>query len=151
VAGARQLLFSFANVFIFIILGLLMTFMIIMVSRLLAPRNHDVSDKFTTYECGERPVGPAWILFNFRFYAVALAFLIFDIELALVFPCVSVFRKWLQEGRGLLVLSEILIFVGVLFMGLVYMWNRGDLKWSKEVPEKPTREILLEEEKPVVF
>jgi len=41
--------------------------------------------------------------------------------------------------------------VGVLFMGLVYMWNRGDLKWSKEVPEKTAREILLEEEKPVVF
>ncbi|UCG07896.1 MAG: NADH-quinone oxidoreductase subunit A, partial [Desulfobacterales bacterium] len=63
----------------------------------------------------------------------------------------SVFRKWLQEGRGLLVLSEILIFVGILFMGLVYMWNRGDLKWSKEVPEKSARENLLEEEKPVVF
>jgi NADH-quinone oxidoreductase subunit A len=146
-----HLLFDFANVFIFIILGLMMTFMIIMVSRLLAPRNQVVSDKFTTYECGERPVGPAWILFNFRFYAVALAFLIFDIELALVFPCVTVFRKWLQAGRGLLVLGEILIFVGILFMGLVYMWNRGDLIWSKEVPEKPAREILLEEEKPVVF
>jgi NADH-quinone oxidoreductase subunit A len=145
------LLFNFANVFIFIILGLLMTFMIIMVSRLLAPRNLDVPDKFTTYECGERPVGPAWILFNFRFYAVALAFLIFDIELALVFPCVSVFKKWLQEGRGLFVLGEILLFIGILFMGLIYMWNRGDLKWSKEVSEKPPTEFLLQEEKPVIF
>ena len=145
------MLFDYANVFIFIILGLLMTFMIIMVSRLLAPRNQKIPDKFTTYECGERPVGSAWILFNFRFYAVALAFLIFDIELALIFPCVSVFREWLRQGRGLLVLSEILIFIGILFMGLIYMWNRGDLKWSKEVPEKPVAKILLEEEKPVVF
>jgi len=145
------MLFDYANVFIFIILGFLMTFMIIMVSRLLAPRKQDIPDKFTTYECGERPVGSAWILFNFRFYAVALAFLIFDIELALIFPCVSVFREWLRQGRGLLVLSEILIFIGILFMGLIYMWNRGDLKWSKEVPEKPVAKILLEEEKPVVF
>jgi len=149
--GGCDLLFNYANVFIFIVLGLLMTFMIIMVSRLFAPRNQEVSDKFTTYECGERPVGSAWILFNFRFYAVALAFLIFDIELALVFPCVSVFRKWLQDGRGLLVLGEILIFVAILFMGLIYMWNRGDLKWSKDVPQRSATEVLLEEEKPVVF
>ena len=93
--------------------------------------------------------GPGLILFNFRFYAVALAFLIFDIELALVFPCVTVFQKWLQAGRGLLVLVEIVVFVGILFLGLIYMWNRGDLKWSKEVPEEPRELILLEEEKPI--
>jgi NADH-quinone oxidoreductase subunit A len=126
-----------------------MTFMIIMISRLLAPRNQDIPDKFTTYECGERPVGSAWILFNFRFYAVALAFLIFDIELALVFPCISVFKEWLQAGYGLIVLGEILIFVGILFMGLIYMWTRGDLQWIKEVPEEPAEGILLEEEKPI--
>jgi NADH-quinone oxidoreductase subunit A len=143
--------FNFANVFIFIILGLAMTFMIIMVSRILAPRVQDNPDKFTTYECGERPVGSAWILFNFRFYAVALAFLIFDIELAFVFPCVVIFKKWLKWGVGYLALIEILIFVLILFLGLIYMWNRGDLKWTKEVPEELEEGVILEEEKPVVF
>lgn len=126
--------FNFANVFVFIILGLMMTFVIISVSRFLAPRVRDVPDKFTTYECGERPVGSAWILFNFRFYTVALAFLIFEIELVLIFPCVTVFQKWLQAGSGLFVLVEISIFVGILFLGLMYMWSRGDLEWSKEIP-----------------
>ncbi len=143
--------FDFANVFIFIILGLLMTFVIITVSRLLAPRVSDVPDKFTTYECGERPVGSAWILFNFRFYAVALAFLIFDIELALVFPCISVYKKWLEAGSGLFALIEITIFVGILFLGLIYMWNRGDLKWTKEVSEELEEGVVLEEEKPIMF
>ena len=143
--------FDFANVFIFIILGLLMTFVIITVSRLLAPRVSDVPDKFTTYECGERPVGSAWILFNFRFYAVALAFLIFDIELALVFPCISVYNKWLQAGSGLYALIEITVFVGILFLGLIYMWNRGDLKWTKEVPKELEEGVVLEEEKPILF
>jgi NADH-quinone oxidoreductase subunit A len=143
--------FDFANVFIFIILGLLMTFVIITVSRLLAPRVADVPDKFTTYECGERPVGSAWILFNFRFYAVALAFLIFDIELALVFPCVSVFDKWRRAGSGLFALIEITVFVGILFLGLIYMWNRGDLKWTKEVPAELEELMMLEEEKPITF
>ena len=143
--------FQYANVFIFIILGLMMTFVIITVSRVLAPRVQDVSDKFTTYECGERPVGPAWILFNFRFYAVALAFLIFDIELAFVFPCVIIYKEWLQVGVGLLALIEVIVFVAILFLGLIYMWNRGDLKWAMEVPEELEEGVLLEEEKPIMF
>jgi NADH-quinone oxidoreductase subunit A len=143
--------FDFANVFIFIILGLAMTFVIITVSRLLAPRVQDNPDKFTTYECGERPVGSAWILFNFRFYAVALAFLIFDIELAFVFPCAVIFKKWLKGGVGFLVLIEVVVFVVILFLGLIYMWNRGDLKWTKEVPEELEEGIILEEERPIVF
>jgi NADH-quinone oxidoreductase subunit A len=143
--------FDFANVFIFIILGLAMTFVIITVSRLLAPRVQDNPDKFTTYECGERPVGSAWILFNFRFYAVALAFLIFDIELAFVFPCAVIFKKWLKGGVGFLVLIEVVVFVVILFLGLIYMWNRGDLKWTKEVPEELEAGVILEEERPIVF
>jgi NADH-quinone oxidoreductase subunit A len=143
--------FDFANVFIFIILGLMMTFVIITVSRLLAPRVQDISDKFTTYECGERPVGSAWILFNFRFYAVALAFLIFDIELAFVFPCVIIYKKWLQLGVGFLALIAAVVFIVILFLGLVYMWNRGDLKWAKDVPEQLEEGVVLEEEKPIMF
>jgi len=145
------MLFDFGNVFVFIILGLTMTFMIIAVSKVFAPRVQDNVDKFTTYECGERPVGPAWILFNFRFYTVALAFLMFDIELALIFPCATVFRKWLRAGYGLLVIGEIVVFVGILFLGLIYLWSRGDLQWSKEVPKEPTEGMLLEEERPIVF
>jgi len=128
-----------------------MTFVIITVSRLLAPRVQDNPDKFTTYECGERPVGSAWILFNFRFYAVALAFLIFDIELAFVFPCVVIFRKWLKLGVGFLALIEVVVFVVILFLGLIYMWNRGDLRWTKEVPEELEEGVILEEERPIVF
>jgi len=143
--------FDFANVFIFIILGLAMTFVIITVSKILAPRVQDNPDKFTTYECGERPVGSAWILFNFRFYAVALAFLIFDIELAFVFPCIVIFKKWLKGGVGFLALIEVVVFVFVLFLGLIYMWSRGDLKWTKEVPVELEEGLILEEERPIVF
>ena len=128
-----------------------MTLVIITLSKLLAPRVQDNPDKFTTYECGERPVGSAWILFNFRFYAVALAFLIFDIELAFVFPCVVIFKKWLKLGVGFLALIEVVVFVVILFLGLIYMWNRGDLKWTKEVPEELEDGVILEEERPIVF
>ncbi|MEW6261878.1 MAG: NADH-quinone oxidoreductase subunit A [Thermodesulfobacteriota bacterium] len=137
------MLFEYANVFIFIVLGLLMTLIIITVSKILAPSVHDVPDKFTTYECGERPVGSARVLFNFRFYTVALAFLIFEIELVLVFPCVTVFRKWLGNGLGWLALLEIVIFVGILFLGLIYMWRHGDIKWIKDVAKELDEEVPL--------
>ncbi len=144
------LLFNFANIFIFIILGLAMTFVIITVSKALAPKVPYNPAKFTTYECGERPVGSAHILFNFRFYAVAVAFLIFDIELALVFPCASVFKKWVAAEMGLFALIEIGGFMGILFLGLIYMWHRGDLKWIKEIPREREEGILLKEERPIV-
>lgn len=132
------MLFNYANVFLFIILGLLMTLVLISVSKLLAPRKTGIPDKYISYECGERPVGSARILFNFRFYSVALAFLIFEIELVFIFPCVVVFRKWVGAGVGPLALVEILLFVAILFLGLVYMWNRGDLQWSKQVDKEET-------------
>ena len=68
----------------------------------------------------------------------------------LVFPGVTVFKRWLQNGFGLFALLELIIFVGILFLGLIYMWHRGDLKWSKEVPEDTTEKVLLPEEKPVL-
>lgn len=137
------MLFNFANVFVFILFGLAMVFVSVAASRMLAPQVRGLADKFTTYECGERPVGPAWILFNFRFYTVALAFLIFEIEMALIFPCVAVFRKWLGAGAGAWALIEIVVFIGILFLGLLYMLSRGDLKWGKEVPAEAGDEVVL--------
>ncbi len=136
------MLFNFANVFVFIILGLLMTFIIILVSKIFAPKVEDTPDKYTTYECGERPVGSAWILYNFRFYAVALAFIVFEVELVLVFPCVKVFQKWLHAYYGWFALIEIVLFIGILFLGLVYMWNRGDLQWSKKLAKDFDDDIM---------
>jgi len=74
---------------------------------------------------------------------VALAFLIFEIEMALIFPCVVVFRKWLGAGAGVWDLVEIVVFIGILSLGLLYMLSRGDLKWGKEVPAEARDEIVL--------
>jgi len=52
---------------------------------------------------------------------------------------------------GFLALIEVVVFVVILFLGLIYMWNRGDLKWTKEVPEKLEEGVILEEERPIVF
>ncbi len=104
------------------------------VGRILRP-NRPTPEKLTTYECGEEAIGSAWIQFNVRFYIIALIFLIFDVEIAILFPWATIFKK---PGMGLLVLGEILIFTLVLVVGFVYVWVKGDLEWLKSLGEVKT-------------
>ncbi len=95
--------------------------------------------KASTYDGGERPFGPAWFNFNHRFYVIALVFVVFDVEVALLVPAVVVFRKLMDAGLGLLAFIEIFFFLTILFVALIYVWARGDLNWVREI-EDPTCE-----------
>ncbi len=132
------MLFDFANVLVF--LGLAIGFVVVtmLVGHLIRPRIPEVN-KDLAYECGEKPVGDAWIQFNFRFYLVAIVFVIFDVEVAFMFPVAAVFRSWVAQGQGALALVEVLVFVLILFVGLVYVWSKGDLRWDKAVAKGRTR------------
>jgi len=125
--------FQFANVLVFFALAFVLCGLMLGLGRLLRPSNPNLG-KLSTYECGEPPSGPAWINFNIRFYLIALVFVIFDVELAFVYPVVAVFKKWIDEGRGAYALAEIGLFIGILAVGLVYVWVKGDLEWLKRLP-----------------
>ena len=83
-------------------------------------------EKLTTYECGENPVGSAWVQFNIRFYVFALIFIIFDVEAVFLLPWAVVFRE-----LGLLAYLEGLVFIAILVVALVYVWRKGDLEWVR--------------------
>jgi NADH-quinone oxidoreductase subunit A len=136
------MLFDFTNVLVFLALGLVLSGLMLGLGALLRPSNPHAS-KLSTYECGEPPSGPAWINFNIRFYLIALVFVIFDVELAFVYPVVAVFRQWIDDGRGVYALTEIAVFVGILAVGLVYVWVKGDLEWLKRLPveERPAEPV----------
>jgi NADH-quinone oxidoreductase subunit A len=102
--------------------------------KLLSP-NNPYARKLMPYECGEPPTGRAWINFNVRFYVIALIFVIFEVEVAFVYPIAAVFVDWVKAGHRLYALSEILIFLIILFIGLIYVWVKHDLEWIKKVPE----------------
>ena len=126
--------FQFASVAVMFLLGLGLCGIMLGLGALLRPSNPHPG-KLTTYECGEPPSGPAWINFNIRFYLIALVFVIFDVELAFIYPVAAVFRDWVvTRGQGLFALTELAIFVGILAMGLVYVWVKGDLQWLKRLP-----------------
>jgi len=93
----------------------------------------DPSDRLTTYECGEEPVGSAWFRFNNRFTTVALAFLVADVELALLWPILPRCVSWLAAGDGLLVFLEVTAFVGALALGLLWVAVMQGFAWDRTV------------------
>ena len=100
------------------------------VSKFIRPSN-PTKLKTTPYECGEMPTGDAWSNFNVRFYVVSLIFIVFDVEGALMFPVAVVFKKLNSIGLGGIVLASFLLFIGILTVGVVYCWKKGDLDWVR--------------------
>ncbi len=113
------------------------------VGSFIRPKNPN-KIKLQPYECGEDPTGSAWANFNVRFYVVALIFIIFDVEGALMFPVAAVFRKFNDMGAGGVILVSILIFIAVLIQGVVYCWKKGDLDWVKSYQVSENSDDLME-------
>jgi NADH-quinone oxidoreductase subunit A len=126
------MLFNYANVAVFVVITVLFTLALLLASRLIQPRTPSRA-KSSIYECGEPAIGSAWINFNFRFYIIALVFIIFDVEIALMYPVAVVFKSWIVNEVGWLAFIEIFLFVLILLVGLIYVWVKGDLVWIKEI------------------
>jgi len=132
---------EFGKILIFLITGFIFMGLMFFMNRLIAPRN-PTKEKLISYECGEDPTGNAWLPFNSRFYVIALVFLLFDVEMVFVFPWATVFgdRQIIATDSrwGWFSLIEMFIFLGILILGLVYVWVKGDLDWIKPKPATPT-------------
>jgi len=98
------------------------------------PSKPDQGQKAETYECGEPAIGDAWIRFDIRFYTLTLVFLVFDIEVALLFPWAVAYKSLIAGGSGGAAFLEVLLFLVVLGVGLAYVWARGDLQWTSTRP-----------------
>ena len=117
---------DFLPVAIFIFLAIILLVAPLIIQALVSPRFNKKGDKLDIYECGEIPEGSAWVQFNIRFYIIALIFIIFDVEVVLLFPWAVVFKD-----IGILAFIEVMIFLGILIVGFVYVWMKGDLDWVK--------------------
>lgn len=128
------MLFDYAHVFVFIVASITFVYISLLIVKYLSPKDFN-KDKVTTYECGERLLSHSRFQFNIRFYTAALIFLIFDVEIAFMYLVGVVFKKWINENLGVVALIEILIFVLILFLGLIYVWKKGDLQWFKSIED----------------
>jgi NADH-quinone oxidoreductase subunit A len=127
--------FQFANVLIFSATAVLFVFGSLVAGRFLRPDAPN-REKSMIYECGEKPIGQAWFNFNPRFYLVALVFVIFEVEIAFMYPVASVYKSFIEKGQGLLAFAEIFVFVAILAVGLAYVWAMGDLEWVKGLKQE---------------
>ncbi len=117
---------NFAGVLVFMVVALLFIAISLFLSRLIRPKGKFSAEKFLPYECGENPQGSAWIQFNIRFYVFALIFIIFDVEIIFLLPWAVVFKS-----LGPFAFIEGIIFIGILVVGLAYVWRKGDLTWVR--------------------
>jgi NADH-quinone oxidoreductase subunit A len=134
--GIRDfMLFNYANVLVFILVGVGFIFATLFIGSFLRPQIPTL-EKLSIYECGEKPIGSAWMNFNIRFYVVALIFVVFDVEVAFMFPIARVFSEWVRRDNGWLALAEIFVFLAILLVGFAYAWVKGDLNWVKKISQE---------------
>jgi NADH-quinone oxidoreductase subunit A len=89
------------------------------------------SGKETPYESGEEPTGDTRIRFNIQYYMVALLFVVFDIETVLILPWTVIYRSAVESGGLVKALIPMLLFIGVLVVGLAWAWRNGAVKWTR--------------------
>jgi NADH-quinone oxidoreductase subunit A len=122
------LLADYGYIAILLVAAISIPALILFLAKLLSakPRTPDPEGvKTDTYECGMRTIGSSWVQFNFRYYFFALLFVIFDIEVVFLYPWAVHFRQLKLFG-----FVEMLIFILILVVGLVYAWKKKVLEWK---------------------
>jgi|GEM_PF-224879 len=127
--------FDYLNVLLFSSVGFFFVFVNVAVGSLIRPKRN-TEEGLETYECGELTRGDTWIKFDIRYYTVALVYVVFAVEIAFLFPWAIVLKDAFADtgaaagsGVGYFALVEGALFITILFLGLAYVWAKGDLDW----------------------
>lgn len=131
------MLTEFGKIFIFILMAGGFVLIALIAAKLIRP-DRPTKEKLMTYECGENPEGTPWVKFNIRFFVVALIFLIFDVEVVLLFPWAMIYKDF-----GFYGFAVGIIFLLILTLGMAYEWRKGDLEWARPQPKVPVLDELL--------
>ena len=109
---------------VFVIIGIVFPLITFFANWVLAPQKPG-ENKLKPYECGEEPIGPAWVQYNVSYYLFALIFVIFDVEVMFMIQWAVVFRS-----MGWTALLEMALFIGILLVGFAYAWKKNALRWE---------------------
>ena len=115
---------EYLSIIIFLFIAIALSVGFVFINFILSPKNPD-PEKLSTYECGFEAFSDSRIEFDIRFYLVAILFIIFDLEIAFLFP-------WaISLGNiGLLGFFSMMIFLSILTIGFIYEWKKGALEWE---------------------
>ncbi|HNQ22936.1 MAG TPA: NADH-quinone oxidoreductase subunit A [Phycisphaerae bacterium] len=126
---------------LFVVAGFVLAFVGLSISRLTSSRQPH-PEKDAAYECGEPAVGESWVQFDLRFYTVALVFIVFDVEVALLWPWAAAFQKMGAAGAGSWAFWAFLVFFLLIAIPFLYEWKSGYLEWVRSSSAQK-RESLL--------
>ena len=115
---------EYLSIIIFLFIALALSIGFVFINFILSPKNPD-PEKLSTYECGFEAFSDSRIEFDIRYYLLAILFIIFDLEIAFLFP-------WaISLGNiGLLGFFSMMIFLSILTIGFIYEWKKGALEWE---------------------
>ena len=136
------MLTEFGKIFIFFLLGTVFVAGGLITNWLIRP-SRPTREKNMIYECGEDAEGSAHLRFNIRFYVIALAFLLFDLEFVMLLPWATVFG---ELGEPAFWMG--MVFLVVLIVGDLYLWKKGDLDWIVPAPVRPRLDLLITRDRP---
>ncbi len=111
-------------VLLFIAVGILIGFALLAAGALIGPHRPD-SQKLSPYECGFETFGDARMKFDVRYYLVAILFILFDLEIAFLFPWAIA-----NSAVGMVGFVTVMVFLAVLTVGFIYEWKKGALDWE---------------------
>ncbi|AXS80536.1 NADH-quinone oxidoreductase subunit A [Dechloromonas sp. HYN0024] len=121
---------NYFPILMFVLVGIAVGVLPIAMGFLLAPSRPD-PEKLSPYECGFEAFEDARMKFDVRFYLIAILFILFDLEIAFLFPWASIFKDIVAtESIKLFGFVEMLVFVAILVIGYVYAWAKGALEWE---------------------
>ena len=115
---------GYLTIAVFALVGASFIAVTLLIAKIVRP-NVPSAEKLETYECGPAPFGDAWRQFNMHYYLYALLFVVFDVEAVFLYPWAVAFKS-----VGAYAVAEMIIFVGILGVGLAYAWRRGALEWE---------------------
>jgi NADH-quinone oxidoreductase subunit A len=118
------LLMEYLPILLFIAIAAVIGIALLAIPFLLAPSSPD-PEKLSAYECGFNAFGDARMKFDVRFYLVSILFIIFDLEVAFLFPWAITLR-----ATGAFAFWSMMVFLGVLTVGFIYEWKKGALEWE---------------------
>ncbi len=99
------------------------------IGKVMGPSRPD-TEKNSPYECGFEAFGDARMKFDVRYYLVAILFILFDLEVAFLFPWALVYKELLATEYAMMAFGGMMVFLTILVVGFVYEWKKGALEWE---------------------
>ena len=116
---------EYGLILIYMVVALAITLVVLFSNPILGPRRRPTPAKIMPYESGIPPLSSPRERFHVRYHLIAMIFLVFDLEIAFIYPWAVIYKE-----LGLAGFLEMMVFLGILILGFAYAWKRGALQWE---------------------